>query len=112
MHELSIMISVVDICLEQAKQENATKITSIQLEVGDKAGVVIDSLEFACDAVTRGTIAEGAALDIVRVPLIGKCLDCGFEFEAVDGKLVCPKCEGWAGMVKGKELNILSIEID
>lgn len=111
MHEVSLMMSIMDIALQTAKQENAHRINRISLEVGSKSGVVVDALEFAFDMVTRNTIAEGSVLEIETVPLKGECLVCGHHFESTDF-LVCDKCGHFGKAISGQELNIKSIEVD
>lgn len=110
MHEVSLMMGIMDIVLETAKKEQAKKVSKISLEVGARSGVVVDALEFAFDMVTRNTIAENADLDIELVPLKGECLVCGRLFESEEF-LVCDKCGNFARPISGQELNIKSIEV-
>ncbi len=110
MHEVSIMMSILDTALEEANKVNAKKITTIHLLIGAKSGVVVDSLEFAFEIVTKETIAENAKLYIEQVPLRGECLSCGEQFESEDF-LVCNQCGNFGKMISGQELNIQSIEV-
>ena len=110
MHEVSIMMSIMDIVLKTAEKEQAASVSRISLEIGAKSGVVVDALEFAFDMVTRDTIAENAKLDIELVPLRGECLACGNLFES-DEFLICDKCGNFAKVISGQELNIKSIEV-
>ncbi len=111
MHEVSLMMSIMDIALKTAKQENAKCINRISLQIGAKSGVVVDSLEFAFDMVTKNTIAENASLEIESIPLRGECLVCGHQFDSNDF-LVCDKCGNFAKAISGQELNIKLIEVD
>ncbi len=110
MHEVSIMMSILDTALEEAQKANAEKILNIRLLIGAKSGVVVDSLEFAFEMVTRDTIAEQAKLNIELIPFMGECTSCGRQFESEDF-LVCDKCGGFAKLISGQELNIQSIEV-
>lgn len=110
MHEVSLMMSILDIALETADKENAKSIKKISLRVGAKSGVVVDSLEFAFDMVTKNTIAENATLEIESIPLRGECVVCGHRFDS-DEYLVCSKCGNFAKAISGQELNIKSIEV-
>lgn len=111
MHEVSIMMSIMDMALQTAKEENAKKIKKISLRIGAKSGVIVDSLEFAFEMVTKGTIAEDATLAIESIPLKGECLGCGHQFTS-DEFLVCDKCGNFAKVLSGQELNIQSIEVE
>ncbi len=111
MHEVSLMMSIIDTALKTAEQENAERINRISLQIGAKSGVVIDSLEFAFEMVSKNTIAEKATLEIESIPLRGECLNCGHQFEA-EKFLVCEKCGHFAKAISGQELNIKLIEVE
>jgi hydrogenase nickel incorporation protein HypA/HybF len=109
-HEVSLMMSIMDIVIQTAEKEKAESVVCISLEVGKKSGVVADALEFAFDMVTKGTIAENARLDMEVVPLKGECLNCGHLFENEEF-LICDKCGHFGKVLSGQELNIKSIEV-
>ncbi len=49
MHELSITQSILSIVLEQAKTAKASKISEIDLTIGELSGVVDESVQFCFD---------------------------------------------------------------
>ena len=53
----------MSLALEKATEAQAKKIISINLVVGELSGVVGDCVQFYFDAISRGTIADGAKLD-------------------------------------------------
>lgn len=111
MHEVSIMMSLLDIVLKQAQKESAKKVVSVNLEIGAKSGVVLDALTFAFEVVVKNTIVEKAKLNIDLFPFRGECLSCGHQFEC-DDFLICDQCGNFGKILSGKELRILSIEIE
>ncbi len=111
MHEVSLMMSIIDTAVKTAEQEQAKRINRIALQIGAKSGVVIDSLEFAFEMVSKNTIAEQATLEIEAIPLMGECLNCGHQFESKEF-LICEKCGNFAKVLSGQELNIKSIEVE
>lgn len=111
MHEVSLMMSIMDVALETAKKEKANKVNRISLLIGAKSGVVVDSLEFAFEMVTKNTIAEEAVLEVKTTPLKGECVSCGNIFVS-DEFLICDKCGNFAKAISGQELNIQSIEVE
>lgn len=111
MHEVSIMMSILDLAIEEARKHNAKKIQRITLEVGAKSGVVIDALEFAFETVTRNSIADGAQLTIHSIPYRGECISCGHQFDCAEF-LLCDKCGNFGKIISGQELRIESIEVD
>jgi len=108
------MQATLEIALEHAARHGAGRIHRIALRVGDLAGVVPEALEFAFDVVTEGTIAEGARLEIVRVPLICACTVCGSEFQPPDVffDFDCPQCHSMSARVRqGRELELGHLEV-
>ena len=113
MHELSIMQSALSMALEQARLAGAERVLSLRLRVGALSGVVPDALDFAFEALTPGTAAEGATLAIEHVPARFWCGGCATEFEADDLFAECPACHQATGEVRaGRELELASMEID
>ena len=46
MHELSIVLGIVDIADEQVRKAHARKVDSIDLDVGTLAGIEMEALDF------------------------------------------------------------------
>jgi len=76
MHEFSMVNQIFKKCLEVARQNNATKISEINLEVGDFALIVEIYAQQAFDILKKGSIAENAILDIKRTPGVIHCNSC------------------------------------
>jgi len=111
MHELSIAGSLFDILMDIAGKNNLKKIERVVLSVGAMRQVVPVAMETAFAAVTAGSIAEGAALEIEAVPVEMRCASCDVVFAVEHNIFVCPFC----GAVKlelvcGDELIIKNIE--
>ena len=76
MHEFSMVNQIFRKCLEVAKANNATKISEINLEVGDFALIVEIYAQQAFDTLKKGTIAENAKLIFKRTPGVIHCNSC------------------------------------
>ncbi len=76
MHEFSMVNQIFKRCLEVARQNNATKISEINIEVGDFALIVEIYAQQAFDILKKGSIAENAILDIKRTPGVIHCNSC------------------------------------
>lgn len=113
MHEVGIMESTIEVVLRQAGQHRASRVHRIVLRIGALAGVEPESLRFAFDAVTRGTIAAGSELDIEAVPAKAYCSDCAKDFSVERGFIfTCPECNQLSGELRqGKELELIRIEM-
>jgi hydrogenase nickel incorporation protein HypA/HybF len=112
MHEVGIMENTLAMALKRAAEEGAHRIHRLTMRIGPLSGVVPEALEFAFDVLRRGTIAEGATLDVERVPIICFCSTCRFEFQPDDVFCECPRCHNPSAMVhQGRELELASVEV-
>ena len=113
MHEFSLMMGVLDAVDISAKENKATKVVEIRLIIGEMAEVHNEAMDFAFEALAPGTIAEGARLEITKIPPKSRCLACGFEFEHDRYHFACPKCDALATeLLAGREMYIESMEIE
>ena len=51
MHEMSLAMEVGRVAAEQVDRELLPRVSAVGVEVGDRAGVVVDALEFCLEAV-------------------------------------------------------------
>ena len=113
MHEMSIAQSLLDIIFQKSRHHQVKLVSSVSLKVGELSAVETESLRFCFQVISEGTIAEGARLDIERVPIRCRCRKCGLEFTVKELSFNCPECEGTAvEMLTGKELNLESFEAE
>lgn len=113
MHELSLTQNLIEIAEEHARRENATVISSVTMEIGALSGVIPEAVEFAFEACSKDTLADGATLTILHVPALGRCQECNQECEMeslLDG---CSACGSYAlDILKGQEMALIEMEID
>jgi len=115
MHEMSIIQSILGILREEMVKHDGKKLKKVTLKNGALAGVVTESLNFAWEALIPDGEFDGAKLEIIEVPIIIACGECGEEFTPGHNKCMpCPKCEALLGhtVLQGKEMLIDSIEVD
>jgi hydrogenase nickel incorporation protein HypA/HybF len=107
---MSIMHNILAVVDKTAQQQQATKVTRIDLTIGVRAGVVADALTFAFEAMSPHTLAAGAELVITEIQLCFRCPGCGLE--STENQELCPACHLFFEVVRGRELQITSIEIE
>ncbi|MEW5768047.1 MAG: hydrogenase maturation nickel metallochaperone HypA [bacterium] len=115
MHELPITEGILATTLEAAKQARASRITGINLALGVFSGYVSDSIQFYFDLISQGTPAEGAVLQIRRIPVTCSCSDCKQNFIWKEEILptACPHCGGICFQATGgQEFYVESIEVE
>lgn len=113
MHELSLTQNLIEIAEQHARREGAKSITCIIMEVGALSGVIPEAVEFAFEACTRGTLADGATLEIQNIPAIGKCQECHSETEMETLTDGCDECGSFAlEIISGQEMTLTEMEIE
>jgi len=112
-HELSVTQNILEIALRHAEQAGASRITRLNLVIGDFSSIVDDSVRFYWDIISRGTIAEGAELCFERVPATLRCLSCQMTFSPNGQEFACPDCGSYQVMViDGDQFYLDSIEVE
>ncbi|MBA3015486.1 MAG: hydrogenase maturation nickel metallochaperone HypA [Proteobacteria bacterium] len=113
MHEMSLALRIIEVAESEAKKAAATRISSIEVEVGRLAGVMAEALTFCLDAASRGTMAESAKIVFITTAGSGHCLDCKRDISVDEFPAQCPDCHGFGVTINnGTELKIRSISID
>ena len=112
MHEMSLAVGVLQLVGVGARANAATGVTAVWLEIGALAQVEVEALRFCFDAVTRGTVAEGARLEIVIPPGLAWCMPCGRQVPITQRGDACPHCGSHQlQVVRGDEMRVTEIEI-
>jgi hydrogenase nickel incorporation protein HypA/HybF len=107
--EFGIAHQVIEIC---AAASGGARITRVVLEIGKLSAVLPDAVRFCFDAATEGTPAEGAELEIIEVPGLVRCEDCGREMTR-DRPLGHCACGGSSfESLAGDELRIKAMDVN
>lgn len=110
---MSLTESLIGLVEDEAKKGEFTKVKIVRLEVGALSHVSPDALLFCFDAVSRGTIAEGAQLDIITLPGQGWCMDCSKTVALSERFGACPECGNYhVQMTAGDELRLHELEVE
>jgi len=109
MHELAITQSVVDMVVERTA---GRRVGLVRLDVGALSGVVPDAMQFCYELLTDGTSLEGSTLVIEQTPGAAHCRTCGQDFALDDLILLCPCGSADVDLVAGRELRVLSVELE
>ena len=109
MHELGIVRNIVAIVGEAAK---GRRVRRVSIEVGELSGVMTDAIAFCFEVVARGTLVEGAALEIREIEGRAHCDACGAEFATETLFMPCACGSRLLTRLQGEELNIKSMELE
>ena len=113
MHELSIVLSIIDEIAEQSEARNLGHVEVVHLKVGVFSGVDRDALLFAWQLACEGTPLEHSRLEIETIPLVIHCESCHRDRTPPSlYQLSCPDCFTPAqSIVTGKELEVVALEV-
>ncbi len=113
MHEMSIAMNIIELAEKAACDEHAKTITRIEIEVGELAGVMLDSLEFSLSVATQRTMAESAEIKIQFIKGSARCKNCNHTFHLEQLWAVCPECDNITfEILAGRELKVNTIDIE
>jgi len=112
MHEMAIAESMLEIVESTARSGAAARVSAIWLELGALSQVEPRALTFCFDAVARGSLAEGATLEIVTLPGEAWCMPCGGLVGLQRRGDPCPRCGSFQlEVVRGDEMRVKEIAI-
>lgn len=110
---MGITQGILTASFDAAKEAGAQRITEIRVSIGDLTEIQEFALQFAFEALTPGTMAEGAKLTVTHIPATSKCNECGAEYTHDRFEMVCPECGSFVVTpLTGREMQIDSIEAD
>jgi len=111
MHELSLAQEAVRLIVEDATRRGIKQVTLVKILVGEWTAVLPEAFQLAFECASRGTLAEGARLEIEEAPARALCSTCGLEFHPEEWILLCPSCSTpGARLLSGREMQVVSYE--
>lgn len=116
MHELAVTKNIVEVVVRKAQEQGASRVVSVRLIVGKMRNFEREWVQRYFDRFAKGTLAEGAVLEIDYVPIVFYCHDCGATFQLEMGtgqRMRCASCgSDDYNMVTGGELLIKEMEVE
>lgn len=113
MHEMSIVMNIIDTVLEEAEKNGAVEVKSVHLKAGKLHQIIPETLQYCYKIATQDTIAADSELQIEEVPITARCRKCNKTFEVEDFIFMCPDCEvADTETISGDDLTLESIEIE
>lgn len=114
MHEMPIVMEILERAIELAKQHGATRIKEIEVQLGAMHQVLPEALQMAFQVARHGTLAERAALIASEEAVVAVCNECEQRFEPEIGTcFACPRC-GQADLriVAGDDIILRSVTLE
>lgn len=113
MHEYSIVQSLLDSCEENARANNATKVTKVVVKIGVLSGVEPDLLQTAFETFKEGTICEDSEFIMNIQPILIRCRSCSEDLTLIKHQFTCPNCESIEiDILDGEEMYLMQLELE
>ncbi|VAY87922.1 [NiFe] hydrogenase nickel incorporation protein HypA [hydrothermal vent metagenome] len=113
MHEYSIVQSLLNQCEDNAKANDATKVTKVVVKIGVMSGVEPDLLQSAFDTFKNGTICDDCEYIQNIQPIKIQCLSCNTTSELEKNEYACPKCQSVElDVIDGEDLMLMQLELE
>ena len=110
MHELGVVINVIETVENIARENQLTKIDTLVLQIGELSSMIPRYIEACYPVAVDGTLLQDTKLQIEVIPGNGMCKTCNSVFNLLEHKSKCPKCQGshWE-LLSGREFLIKEI---
>lgn len=113
MHELGVVFHVLDNVIAIAKDNHASHINAVVLEIGTVSGIVDDYLldcwNWACK---KHEETQECELKIEHIEAISYCESCKRKFDTISNGKICPDCAGdKTFLLQGNEFVIKEIQV-
>jgi len=117
MHDFSISRQIAREVIKKASEKGALEVLEVKIKIGELTHLNPEQLKFWLKELFRDTLAKGAKIKIEKMPLIIRCISCGFEgkvetkeefcYFSFFPSVVCPSCHSTEIEVKSGEECIL-----
>lgn len=113
MHEYSIVQSLLDACEDNAKANEASKVTKVVVKIGVMSGVEPELLKTAFDTFKEQTMCEEAQFIMNIQKVVVKCQKCFEESTLEKLEYACPKCQSLElDVIDGEDMFLMQLELE
>jgi len=92
MHSSAMAQDILEAVLIEARKKRARHVKSISVKVGDGHFAESGSLQSCLEATAKGTIAEGARIEVKLRGITAMCRECAYVFKVENQLPICPQC--------------------
>jgi hydrogenase nickel incorporation protein HypA/HybF len=110
---MSIVQALIDqVTAEVEQSQHRGRVLAVDIVVGRMSGVHVDSIRFAFELLSPGTLVAGADLRIREPKAIVACRDCRARHDIEQIRVDCPDCGSGNVVIQGgQDLWLQSIEL-
>lgn len=113
MHELGIVMNVIEQVEAVAEENGVDQVLKLNMEVGEVSSVVPELFTDCFHWAKKKTKhMQDAKLEMIILEGVSYCRDCRETYKTTDYARQCPKCGGGnTYLLTGNEINIRDIEV-
>ena len=113
MHELGIVMHVVDQVEKVAVENNVERVIKLTLEVGEVSSIVPELFTECFEWAKKKTeLLKDTELELILLEAVSYCRDCKKTYKTTEHAKECPHCGGNdTYLVTGNEMNIKDMEV-
>lgn len=113
MHELGIVMHVVDQAEKVAVENNVERVLKLTIEVGEVSSIVPELFTECFEWAKKKTKhLKGTELELILLEAVSYCRDCKKTYKTTEHAKECPHCGGNdTYLVTGNEMNIKDMEV-
>ena len=113
MHEASLARQIVAVVVDRVGNAAPYRVRVVRGWVADTEALSRDSLALQFAAHARGTVADGARLELRLERVAARCRACAASFAPDHHLLLCPQCGGTEADLLGRVgLGVAAIEVE
>lgn len=110
---MSLAMAVLQIVEDAAREQRFQRVRRVFVEIGELSAVEPEAMRFCFDAVVRGTLADGALLEVIAVAGEGLCFNCHQTVPLTARYDPCPACGGHpVKATGGTEMRVKELEVE
>ncbi|WP_348518149.1 hydrogenase maturation nickel metallochaperone HypA [Campylobacter sp. CCS1377] len=114
MHELSIVESLIELCEENALNNNAKSVQEIYVKIGRLSGIEVVLFKRCFETFRENSaLCKNAKLFIELAPLEILCLKCDVLSILEENVFKCPKCQSVEYKItQGQDLHLMRLVME
>ncbi len=114
MHEMPVVMNVVEMVDDYARNNDVKEVRKVIMEIGEIAMVMPHYFRsFWEPVIEQSEFCKNAELQIDIDPGIGRCRQCGHEFNIEQNNGICPDCGAVEKfeILSGRDVQIKEIQV-
>ena len=113
MHEMGVVLNIVNSAEQVAKTNNAQRVVCLVLQIGELSGVMPRFVEMCWPAAIQDTLLATSKLVIEEIPGDVTCKTCGKAYNLLKHESICPACAAkeW-DILSGRDVMIKEIAVE